>query len=67
MAVKPNIKLFREFTLEQIHERTEWSVIYLRSVRQGHQPLTHEMRVKIPLFFGRDDLFDVVEPQEKAP
>ena len=61
MAKKPNIKLFREFTLEQIHERTDWSVIYLRSVRQGHQPVTREIRARIPLFFRRDDLFEVVE------
>ena len=60
MAVKPNIKLF-QFDLEEIHKRTGYTVVYLRSVRQGHQPVTREMRVKIPLFYHRDDLFDEVE------
>ena len=61
MAVKPNIKLFREFTLEEIAERTAYTVVYLRSVRQGHQPVTHELRMRIPLFYRRNDLFDEVE------
>jgi hypothetical protein len=59
MADKPNIRLF-QFSLEQIAHETGYSIAYLRSVRQGHQPVTPPMRTRIPLIYRRSDLFDEV-------
>ena len=59
MAKKPNIKLF-EFSLEKIHKKTGLTVVYLQSVKMGHQPVNPTMVNLISRIYRRNDLFDEV-------